>query len=265
MNSKKKVVSGRIIIQAIIFVLVLPFLPLMISGQWNWWEGWAYGILGFVSFVISRVLAARKNPDLISERAKFLKHEDAQPWDKTILTILGLISIVTAVLAGMDRLFSWTPLFNNWWRIIGLVVLLVGYTFASYALIANRFFSGMVRLQTDRCQHVISHGPYRWVRHPGYAGGLLAYLATPLLLNSIWLYIPILLTVGLYVLRTTLEPGCHFQRGPKPCKSWTRSRKSCFDSKDGFQFIETKQIQNMWCQDKKNALCYGHQFLVGGA
>ena len=63
----------------------------------------------------------------------------------------------------------------------------------------------MVRLQTDRGQYVISEGPYRWVRHPGYAGGILAYLATPLLLNSFWVFIPIILTCGLYMLRTSLE------------------------------------------------------------
>jgi protein-S-isoprenylcysteine O-methyltransferase Ste14 len=205
MKPTKKVATVRVIIQALLFVLVLPFLPLIISGQWNWWEGWAYGVLGFVSFVISRVLAARINPDLLAERAKFLKHEDAQPWDRKILLVLAVLSILTAVVAGLDRLFGWTPIFSVWVRILGLLLLLVGYTIASYALIANRFFSGMVRLQTDRGQYVISHGPYRWVRHPGYAGGLLAYLATPLLLNSIWLLIPILLTIALYVLRTFLE------------------------------------------------------------
>lgn len=205
MQSTKKVASVRVIIQALFFVLVMPFLPLLISGQWNWWEGWLYGVLGFVSFVISRILAARKNPDLISERAKFLNHQDAQPWDRKILFVLALLGILTAVVAGLDRLFNWTPVFNLWVRILGLILLIVGYDISSYALIVNRFFSGTVRLQTDRDQHVITKGPYCWVRHPGYAGGLLAYLATPMLLNSIWLFIPILITVGLYVLRTSLE------------------------------------------------------------
>ena len=205
MDTPKKKLSLRVLIQAIFFVLLMPFLPLLISGQWNWWEGWVYGFLGLFSFVISRVLAARNNPDLIAERAKFLKHEDAQPWDRKILLVLALLGILSAVVAGLDRLFSWTPIFPLWVRILGLILLITGYCISSYALIVNRFFSGMVRLQTDRDQHVIKKGPYGWVRHPGYAGGLLAYLATPLLLNSFWLFIPILLTVGLYVLRTTLE------------------------------------------------------------
>jgi protein-S-isoprenylcysteine O-methyltransferase Ste14 len=205
MKSPKKVASSQVIIQALFFVLVVPFLPLMISGQWNWWEGWAYGILGFVSFVISRGLAARKNPDLIAERAKFMQHEDTQSWDKKIIPMVGLLGVVNVVIAGLDHLLGWTSSFSLWLRVLGLILLVLGYAFSSYALIVNRFFSGMVRLQKDRGHQIVSDGPYRWVRHPGYAGGLLAYLATPLLLTSIWLLIPILLTVGLFVLRTSLE------------------------------------------------------------
>jgi len=63
----------------------------------------------------------------------------------------------------------------------------------------------MVRLQSDRGHSVISSGPYRWVRHPGYAGALLAYLFVPVLLDSLWAFIPTMITVGLYVVRTALE------------------------------------------------------------
>ena len=42
----------------------------------------------------------------------------------------------------------------------------------------------MVRVQHERGQVVISTGPYRYVRHPMYAGGLLLFLGTPLLLGS---------------------------------------------------------------------------------
>jgi len=205
MRSMKKVASVRVIIQALFFVVVMPFLPLMISGQWNWWAGWAYGILGFLSFVISRVLAARKNPDLIAERAKFMQHEDAQSWDKLIIPVIGLMGVVIAVIAGLDRLYHWTVNFSLWVNLSGLFLLIIGYAFSSSALIVNRFFSGMVRLQADRGQQVISTGPYRIVRHPGYAGGILAYLATPILLNSIWILIPIFLTIALFVVRTFLE------------------------------------------------------------
>ena len=205
MEKPKKTVTLQVIILTFIFVVVIPFLPLLISNHWNWWEGWAYGLSAVISFVISRYIAAKHTPDILAERAKFMQHENAQPWDRKILSLTSLIGIVSVVVVGLDRLFSWTTVFNPLVSILGLVLLVAGYVFSSYALVINHFFSGTVRLQTDRGQHVISEGPYRWVRHPGYAGGLLSYLATPLLLNSLWVGIPILITVGLYALRTSLE------------------------------------------------------------
>lgn len=63
----------------------------------------------------------------------------------------------------------------------------------------------MVRLQTDRGHQVVSSGPYRWMRHPGYAGAILTYLATPIFLDSLWAFIPTVLTTILFVIRTALE------------------------------------------------------------
>jgi protein-S-isoprenylcysteine O-methyltransferase Ste14 len=72
-------------------------------------------------------------------------------------------------------------------------------------MLANRFFSAVVRIQTDRGHVVVSDGPYRVMRHPGYAGGMLSYLASPLLLSSLWMFIPAVLTVAAMVARTALE------------------------------------------------------------
>ena len=88
---------------------------------------------------------------------------------------------------------------------ISLVFILAGYGLGAYALIENPFFSGVVRLQTDRGQKVISSGPYRWIRHPGYAGGLLMYLATPVFLDSIRAFSPVMFLAIVLVIRTKLE------------------------------------------------------------
>ena len=201
----KKVLSFQVIVQVVFFVVLLPFLPLLIARHWGWWEAWTYGVLGLGSFIVSRFLAARKTPDIIAERAKFMKHENAQSWDKPILAVVGVTGILVAVVAGMDKLWGWTSTFSMPWRLLALLMVTAGYVFSSYALIENRFFSGMVRLQSDRGHFVISSGPYRWVRHPGYAGALIAYLFVPVLLDSLWAFIPTLITVGLYVVRTALE------------------------------------------------------------
>ena len=186
-------------------MVVVPFLPLLISWRWDWWEAWVYAIISILSFAVSRVLAARRHPDLIAERARFMQHEDAKPWDKILVPWMGFWGILVMLIAGLDALLDWSPSFSLPVKILALVLILGGYALSSYALIENRFFSGMVRIQADRGHQVVSSGPYRWMRHPGYAGALLTYLATPLLLDSRWAFLPAVVITILLVIRTALE------------------------------------------------------------
>ncbi|GAB4164892.1 MAG: hypothetical protein Fur0021_40440 [Candidatus Promineifilaceae bacterium] len=78
MNEPRTVISWRVIAPMLVFIVVVPFLPLLISGRWNWWEAWVYGLNGVLGFAISRALAARRHPDLLAERARFLQLEDAK-------------------------------------------------------------------------------------------------------------------------------------------------------------------------------------------
>ncbi len=205
MDNQKKFITPRVIIQMLFFIVLIPFLPLLISLRWNWWEAWAYGLLSVLSFVVSRLFVARRHPDLIAERARYMQHENAQAWDKRLAPLMGMAGILVLLVAGLDELLDWSPSFSLPVKILALVLIVGGYTLSSYALIENRFFSGMVRLQTDRGQKVVSSGPYRWIRHPGYAGALLVYLVTPLFLDSALAYLPTLFTIGLYIIRTAME------------------------------------------------------------
>jgi protein-S-isoprenylcysteine O-methyltransferase Ste14 len=63
----------------------------------------------------------------------------------------------------------------------------------------------MVRIQAERGHRVVSSGPYRWIRHPGYAGSLLAYLASPIWLDSAWAFLPAIIITILLFIRTYLE------------------------------------------------------------
>ncbi len=205
MNNKQKLISPRIIVLAIFLIVVIPFLPLLISRHWNWWEAWVYAITTILGFALSRVLAARRHSDLITERAGFLQHENIKPWDK-LLTSLGFLGGgLVPLVAGLDALFSWPPTFSLPVKFVSLVIILAGYALGSYALIENRFFSGEVRIQADRGHKVVSSGPYRWIRHPGYAGSLLTTLVIPLFLDSGWAFLPAVFSIILLVIRTKLE------------------------------------------------------------
>ena len=157
-----------------------------------------------LGFVVSRALANRKNPDLLVERGKFLQHDNPEPWDKTLSPLTGLGGGLIPLVAGLDAPIGSGFSFPLWIRLAALALLIAGYVLGSYALIANRYFSGMVRIQSDRGHQVVTSGPYRWMRHPGYVGGLLSYLVTPFLLESLWTFVPVVLITIILVLRTSL-------------------------------------------------------------
>ena len=205
MNDQQETFSPRVLILMLLVVVVIPFLPLLITWRWGWWEAWTYAGIWVLGFAGSRALVARRHPDLLAERARFLQHENAKPWDRVLSPLVGLGSGVIPLVAGLDARFDSSLTFSALIRILSLGFILAGYAWASYALIENRFFSGMVRIQTDRGHHVVSSGPYRWVRHPGYAGALISFWATPFFLDSLWAFLPVVLVTVALVIRTHLE------------------------------------------------------------
>ena len=90
-------------------------------------------------------------------------------------------------------------------QIVALVVAVLCYALIVWAMAANAFFSKVVRIQDDRGHTVATGGPYRIVRHPGYVGGILFELATPIMLGSWWALIPGGFTALFFVVRTALE------------------------------------------------------------
>src|SRR5262249_37171945 len=84
----------------------------------------------------------------------------------------------------------------GWLQVICLFVVAAGYALALLAMRANRFFSSVIRIQTDRGQHVVTTGPYAFVRHPGYTAGLLIIAASGLTLGS-WLAAALVVMVSL--------------------------------------------------------------------
>jgi protein-S-isoprenylcysteine O-methyltransferase Ste14 len=116
---------------------------------------------------------------------------------------IGPIAILAV--AGFDVRFHWSPALALAAPIAGVTLLVLGYALSDWAVMANRFFAPVVRIQTERGHAVIQTGPYRWLRHPGYAGAALVYLATPLMLSSVWALIPAVLTIGVIIVRTALE------------------------------------------------------------
>ncbi len=197
---------ARIVVRLVLVVLVLPALPILLSADWAWREGWAFFLVLAIGFIASRALAARRHPDIIAERARAMQHEDVKGFDKVLAPLVALGVILVGIVAGLDH--GWhgaAPWFPAWSRWTALAVVILGYVFGTWALMENRFFSGVVRIQHDRGHHVVSSGPYRLVRHPGYAGILVCYPAFAVLLASVWAFAPAVISLVALVARTVLE------------------------------------------------------------
>ena len=205
MKPEKKTSVVRIVVMLLLVLVVFPLLPMIISGRWDWWQAWLMGVLFVLSFIVSRAIAARKTPDILKERADYATQGNTQAWDKWLSPIMAFGSVFILLIAGLDELFNWSPDLPLGLELVGLALVVAGYIFGSYAFVENAFFSGTVRLQPERGQTVVSSGPYAWVRHPGYLGSLIASLGMPLLLDSLWAFVPMIIFSFLFVLRTHLE------------------------------------------------------------
>lgn len=196
----------RAAIRFLLMLLILCGMLFLAAGTLDWPMGWVYVALTLSATLASRLLVFRRHPDLLKERASFAEKRDAKPWDAVLVQFVAVIGpTVIQVVAGLNYRFSWPPALPLWLALVALLLVIAGWAIGTWAMVTNRFFSAVVRIQTDRGHTVVAGGPYRWVRHPAYAGGVIANLAVPLMLGSAWALIPGVLTAGLTVLRTRLE------------------------------------------------------------
>jgi protein-S-isoprenylcysteine O-methyltransferase Ste14 len=191
---------------SIITYLLVPLVLLISGWDLGWWQGWLYSALIVAAGIGPRMWAEKRHPGLLAERFKSVKAQDVKSWDKVLAPLMAVsMTFPLVIVAGLDHHFGWSPVFPTWLNILGFILIVLGYTFAGWALVENRFFSSVVRIQTDRGHMVCDSGPYRIVRHPGYAGNILALPGIVLALGSVWTIIPVIVALIIAVIRTALE------------------------------------------------------------
>ena len=184
----------------------IPMILLLCGGDIRWWQAWVFSLLFFTAGIAGRIWAERRHPGLMAERSHPMQASDVKAWDKVLAPLMAVsISFPLVIVAGLDHRFGWSSVFPVWANVTGIWLIALGYAFAVWAMAENRFFSSMVRIQTDRGHVVCDSGPYRIVRHPGYAGNLFAMLGIVLALSSVWTLLPAGFALIVAVIRTALE------------------------------------------------------------
>ena len=203
---ESKSISARQWIGLIVVYLLIPLILFVCAGDFAWWQGWVYSLLIFAAGVGGRVLAERRHPGITAERQNTERMQEAKPWDKVLAPLMAVSLVFPMVIvAGLDHRFGWTPEFPLWLVFIGIFLTAFGYAIGVWAIVENRFFSGVVRIQSDRGHRVCDTGPYQFVRHPGYGGNLLPLAGIVLALSSLWTIIPAFVALVIAVVRTSLE------------------------------------------------------------
>jgi protein-S-isoprenylcysteine O-methyltransferase Ste14 len=184
--------------------LLMALALFLSAGTIAWPAGWIFLMLLHGWLLIGIWLLLKYNPGLLQERLT-ISQPNQKAWDKVFLLLYELFLFVWLVLMPLDAVrFHWSqmPLLL---QVVGAMALVASFVFISLTFRENSFLSPTVRIQEERRQTVISTGPYHYVRHPMYAGGLLLFLGTPLLLGSWYgLLLVVVMLPGLAV-RAILE------------------------------------------------------------
>ena len=175
------------------------------AGRINIPRVWCYVVISSIGMFGGIMLVGTFNPELLNHRGQWKKKKDTKRWDKFLMPAYGIMGLyVLVVVIGLDIRFEWSYLGIEF-AIAGIVLFIVGSISIHWAMTVNTHFETTVRIQNDRDQKVITTGPYRIVRHPGYVGAILWAVSTPLIIGSLVGLVPAAIAVFILVIRTSLE------------------------------------------------------------
>jgi len=193
----------KLILKSILFFIVFIAITFISAGRIDYWPGWVFNGLN-IFFIILTYITLLDRKDLIKERLK--PGKGMKRWDKIYYAASTPVFFIIFIVSILDASrFGWWPLVPIGVIIFGIILYIIGQTIVLWAKRTNKFFSSVVRIQSDRNQEVCKDGPYRIVRHPGYVGGILFTIAIPFVLGSFLGLIPLPLAILLLFIRTYLE------------------------------------------------------------
>ena len=177
--------------------MVFGLALFLAAGTTAWFSGWAFLIL-FSGFTIALTRwLLRNNPGLLKERMTGIGKPNQPAWDKVFFVAVEAFFLAWLVLMPLDAArFHWSQMPGRL-QVAGAALLLCSFYLFFLTFRENPYLSPAVRIQPERGQTVISTGPYRYVRHPMYAGVIPFIVGTTLLLGSWYGLLGLILVAGI--------------------------------------------------------------------
>lgn len=206
MENKRLRAAGIKSLLLISVMLVLQMVIFFISaGSVVGSRPWVFFAASFVHYTVSTGVLYKLNPELLVQRLK-RKREGSEVWDEILMRVSNLtVLIAIPVVVGLDiGRFHWSEL-DVQFAVLGFAFFITSTVLITWAMAVNPHFESTVRIQKDRDHKVIASGPYKIVRHPGYLAGILYTLSIPLIMGSVFAFIPVGIYDILFIIRTSLE------------------------------------------------------------
>lgn len=180
---------------------VLLFVP---TGTLYWPAAWVLLVTMTILGFGSGLWLAKTDPELLAERMSPMMQADQPKADKIFVMAFAATALIWFVVMGLDRRFQAShvppPL-----QAIGLLMLVSSIGAMMWVMRKNSFAVPVVKVQTERGQHVIDTGPYAYVRHPMYSAVVVLFVGVPLELGSWWGVAIAPLFVVLFAIRAVIE------------------------------------------------------------
>lgn len=195
--------KANFIIKNLVGTLFFFGIIFISAGHLDYWQGDIYVIIGLIMLLLNYTVL-RIDPELMEERSK--PGENTKKWDKLILGLSLLMTIIMYIVAGLDSGRYHLSIDFPWsLYLIGIILTILGQLLFLIAQKQNKFFSSTVRIQKERSHTVCQTGLYKFVRHPAYMGSIIQLIGFPLLFGSLWSIIPISISIIITIVRTYLE------------------------------------------------------------
>jgi protein-S-isoprenylcysteine O-methyltransferase Ste14 len=176
---------AKLLLQNTITVIALGALLFASAGSLHWPAAWVFLAVSAIIGPACGLWLAKTDPALLAERMRPTFQADQPAADKKFMLAFVLVALIWLIAIGLDRRAhaSGVPLVL---QVVGLAMYLLSTAFIMWVFRANSFAAPVVKVQAARQHHVVSSGPYAFVRHPMYSGIMLFFVGVPLLLGSWW-------------------------------------------------------------------------------
>jgi protein-S-isoprenylcysteine O-methyltransferase Ste14 len=195
------------LIRTVLWLIIIAILLFVPAGTINWTGAWIFVIETSVISIVLAVWLARHDPELLKERMRSPIQKEQSVPDKIVTGLLLLFFFAWFAFMALDAVrFRWSTV-PAWLQVPGALGVLIACYIGYLTLRENTFAALVVKVQKEREQKVVSSGPYRYVRHPMYAGMIFYLFGLPLLLGSWWGLLWGCGLLGLFSMRILIEEG----------------------------------------------------------